>query len=277
MRISQNQLAAALDAIAETIGKADSAFDVYSRTGEDDWAEAEAKWNTEFAYAQLRVLCETLELPSLHQEVVNGLKDATAKGILSVSMSPDGEPYLDAVSSARMIRHAIQAIYATESDKTVTKDLVAILRGATYSITDPRVFGSLPANEAMVHDRIEAVLRCMFPDLMHKPRLAKQIKNFEPDTGIPSIRTLIEYKYIGKSSEVPAIGDQILADTRGYTSKDWGSFLYVIYETERFRPEVQWRQFLRQCDVPDDTSLIVITGTPTSSDPVKKKIARKSK
>ena len=91
-----------------------------------------------------------------------------------------------------------------------------------------------------------------------------------PDTGIPSIQTLIEYKFLGKKHDEKLLADQILADTRGYHSKDWNHFFYVIYETGRFCPEKKWNQLLRACDVPDSTTIIVLSGERT----VKKRIQR---
>jgi DpnII restriction endonuclease len=149
---------------------------------------------------------------------------------------------------------------------TVTKDVIQILRETQYSITDPRCFLYPPKDEKEVHVRIEAVLRCVFPDLINKPRVNKQIKHFEPDTGLPGINTLIEYKFIGSQDDAKRVADEVLADTRGYTAKDWKQFIYVIYETKRIRPEKHWNQLLRESDVPDNTSIIVIHGEePTRS------------
>ena len=148
------------------------------------------------------------------------------------------------------------------------KDLLQIIRNIHYVITDTAVFATVPANEKDVHLRIEAILKCVFPDLKHKPTLSKQIKNFEPDSGISSLRTLVEYKYVSRKEDVGAIADQLLADTRGYTSKDWERFLYVIYETNRFRTEDDWNQFMRESDVPMNTTVVVLSGEPT---PVTKK------
>jgi hypothetical protein len=106
-------------------------------------------------------------------------------------------------------------------------------------------------------------LKCVFPDLKHKPTLTKQIKNFEPDTGIPSIETLIEYKFLSRREDIATIADEVLADTRGYTSRDWNRFLYVIYETNRIRPEKDWNQLLRQSGVPENTTIVVLGGEPT--------------
>ncbi|HZX49395.1 MAG TPA: hypothetical protein VFF47_09290 [Nitrospirota bacterium] len=124
--------------------------------------------------------------------------------------------------------------------------------------TDKVLFRTTPENEKDVHLRIEGILKCVFPDLKHKPVITKQIKNFEPDTGISSIETLIEYKFLSRREDVATIADQVLADTRGYTSREWKRFLYVIYERNRFKPEKEWNQLLRQSGVPENTTVVVL-------------------
>ena len=64
------------------------------------------------------------------------------------------------------------------------------------------------------------MLKCVFPDLKHKPVLTKQIKNFEPDTGISSSATLIEYKFLSRAEDVGPLADELLADTRGITLRN---------------------------------------------------------
>jgi hypothetical protein len=143
---------------------------------------------------------------------------------------------------------------------SVQRDLVEILRSTQYSITDRDCFPNPPSSENDVHRRIEAVLRCVFPSLLHKPPIAKPIKNFVPDTGIPSLATLVEYKFISTQEEAKQVADEILADTRGYVSPEWKSFLYVIYETTRIKPEHAWRQLLRDCNTAENADVIVICG-----------------
>jgi len=259
MRISREQLAAALDGISEAIAKAENAFELFLNRG----GEPDIEWNLELAYVQLMVLSETLDLPLLREEIAATLRKARqGNGLASTDSTPDGDPYLKWGGPARQFRMALMTVYMTESAQTITKDLEGILRGATYAITDRDAFGDPPSNEEHVHRRIEALLRCIFPDLLHKPKLTKQIENFEPDTGIPSIGTLIEYKFLSAAIHAPRIADEILADTRGYASKEWRFFLYVIYETERFKREAEWRQLLRECAVSENTSVVVLTGIP---------------
>ncbi len=61
---------------------------------------------------------------------------------------------------------------------------------------------------------------------------------------------------------VSRVADELLADTRGYHSRDWDSFIYVIYETTRVKPEVEWKNLLRECGIDDRISVIVISGEP---------------
>jgi hypothetical protein len=59
--------------------------------------------------------------------------------------------------------------------------------------------------------------------------------------------------------------DELLADTRGYPSKEWDRFIYVIYETVRLKPETEWRQMLKENGVEGSTELIVISGEPAET------------
>lgn len=142
----------------------------------------------------------------------------------------------------------------------VSKDIVDVLRATQYAITDRNCFRELPANELDVHHRVEAVLKCIFPDLKHAPAVSKPIKNFKPDTGIPSMRTLLEYKFIQQKADVDRVVDEILADTRGYKSSEWDSFVFLIYETRRLKPEREWNDLLRECGTAVNTQAVVICG-----------------
>jgi hypothetical protein len=163
----------------------------------------------------------------------------------------------------RQYKAVVNAFYPQDDRTTIPKDLLQAIRYIHYVISDRHLFGRPPRDEKDVHLRIEGILKCFYPDLKHKPTLNKPIKSFEPDTGIPSIGTLLEYKFIGNKKEVPQVADQILADTRGYTSKDWQSFIYVIYETNRFQSEKDWNELLRQSDVPENTFVVVLSGEPS--------------
>jgi hypothetical protein len=198
----------------------------------------------------------------VYEEYVS-VKSSTT-GFNESCVDPDGDSYSIVIGRLRCYTLALKNLFPDVKLTTITKYLLDIIHDIHYIITDTAVFQNTPENENDVHIRIEVVLKCVFPDLKHKPVLTKQIKNFVPDTGIPSIQTLVEYKYLSPKSDVGLIADQLLADTRGYTSKDWTRFLFVIYETNRFRTEKDWNLFLRESGVPSNTSIVVLGGKPAT-------------
>lgn len=111
-----------------------------------------------------------------------------------------------------------------------------------------------------MHLRIENIIKCIYPDLIHEPSLTKPIKNFKPDTAIPSIKTLIEYKFITNKNDAKKVTDEILADTRAYSSKEWSNLLFVVYETNRIKHEKEWKQLIHECKAAKGTEIIVLSG-----------------
>ncbi len=207
----------------------------------------------------MRILLESVGLPDALKAVQE--MEANARNNWEAKDQDEyGEPFL--LWGGKLYRYirAMEATFGQPKATSVTKDVVQILRATQYSITDKNCFENSPANETDVHVRVEAVLRCVFPDLLHKPSIAKQIKNFQPDTGLPSIGTLIEYKFMADQGEEKRIADEVLADTRGYISDEWKNYIYVIYETKRIKPESHWRQLLRDSGIKSDTEIIVISG-----------------
>lgn len=258
-------VAVMLEDIREATSSASQTFDnAVTGFGSPDYDTLEnAGWQVENVFLKLLAVVESLHLDGLKGLITADLLSAKEPkdGFTKSSAGPDG-PYSAWLSRAYQYMAALDTLGGSEVEKTVTKDLTGIIRATIYPITDTRLFGRAPVSEADVHDRIEGVLRCVFPDLKRKPALSKAIKNFEPDTALPSLATLIEYKFIDSADGVKTIADQILADTRGYVSKEWHTFLYVIYETGRFRPEREWSQLLRDCEIPASTSVVVLSGEP---------------
>lgn len=277
-----------LDEFYENIYKARSSFETVlnmqlCNISEGDISDEEdvVEYYIKSAYYQLLALSEALGLDHFHSLIVK-LADEIEGGGKKWIHSRMGreEPYLVWPSKFQYFANAIKAMYAVPSIGVVPRDLEQILRNTLYAITDKDCFVSSPANEDDVHRRIEAVLKCIFPDLLHKPTLNKPIKCFEPDTGLPTIRTLIEYKYLTSKLDCARIADEVLADTRGYASADWDKFIYVIYETRRVRSEGDWEGLLRAAEVPHNTTVIVLTGEEASGGkppPSKKGTPRKPK
>ncbi len=136
---------------------------------------------------------------------------------------------------------------------------VQIIRRAEYAMEGLKQYHK---NERELDEFIENLLRLIYPDLLTTPTLPKSIKNFEPDTGIPSLQLLIEYKYLASKEDAKRVADEILADTAGYKSGDWSYYLFIIYEQRRFVPEVEWNNLLQQCGTAKNTWTFVIPGVP---------------
>lgn len=261
--IQQDQVRDAIAALASRTTRADQYFDDWSRTNDE---YSDPSWYIESCYLMLLGILEALGLMSMRQMLLadyTRYKEST-EGFATAGCTPDGDPYSKCLSRLRQYSATVEAFYPQDGQTKICKDLMQAIRDIHYVIADKALFGRPPKDENDVHLRIEGILKCFFPDLKHKPRLNKPIKNSEPDTGIASMGTLIEYKFIGKREDVPTIADQILADTRGYTSKDWHRFIYVIYETHRFRPEKEWNNLLRESGVANSTIVIVLGGEPSA-------------
>jgi hypothetical protein len=147
----------------------------------------------------------------------------------------------------------------TKSDKDVDS-LVGILNRSEYYITQTDIFGSVPRSENDVHTRIEGLLRCFYSDIQTKTRISKTIKNFEPDTEIPSLKALIEYKYITNRAQGKTTVDQVLADMSGYQSPDRDNIIFVIYETRRVFPKADWDRMIKSCRPQNRIECVVIKG-----------------
>lgn len=241
----------------------------------DEWSTPE--WYIESCFLQLLGIYEAVGLVEMRKDVYAdylGIKNGK-NGFGHTESDPNDDPYSPVLSRIRQYLSVVGAFYKQENSLEISKDLETILRNMTYTITDARLFREAPRDEADVHLRIEGILKTIFPDLKHKPVLTKPIKNFEPDTGIPSLDTLIEYKFLDSARAVPRIADEMLADTRGYASTEWKRFIYVVYETHRFKSEKEWKHLFIKSDVSSNSKVIVISGEPPKSRRKRTAVVRK--
>ena len=89
-------------------------------------------------------------------------------------------------------------------------------------------------NEADVQRIVWTMLRPTFPDLVDEDYLPKfGAKNYRADFGIPSLRLLIEAKYVSASKTVAEIQDEVQADIIGYreSTSEYTAILFFVYDT----------------------------------------------
>jgi hypothetical protein len=261
--MNPEMIADALASVRNSLSGATDDFEsaVYS-TGSHDPEDYKllAENSLHSAFLKMLVLLDRLGLERTYSRL-SAIYDEAQNEMLKVEMY-DNDPYLHWRTVLLRFVEAVGSAQNVKAPSTISKDVHSILRACTHAITDPACFPDVPSREADVHVRIEAVLRCVFPDLKSKPALTKPIKNFQPDTGLPSIQTLIEYKFLSNAEDSARIADEILADTRGYWSPEWKQLIYAIYETRRFKTEHEWNVLLRECAV-ENASVVVLPGETT--------------
>jgi hypothetical protein len=240
---------------------------MYDRHSVDAYEEYMAKKYFHLAWRSIITLLEANNLSFLVKEAISEY-DLLKKDPLDCAMGSD-EPYLIWPCKIELYTEAIKTLYITPTKSDNKKDfllLTGILKNCDIYATGLEIFAWRPCNEADVHDRIESLLKCYFPDLKRKPVLNKPIKNFEPDSGIPSIRTLIEYKYITNKKESKIIFDQIFADINGYQCDEYDNIIFVIYETDRCFYETEWKTALKNLETKMKLELVLLRGTPPTAE-----------
>ncbi len=185
-------------------------------------------------------------------------------------MGPD-EPFLIWSGQAYNLMQMVQDLYVSDDPKTSdpknVDHLLAIIRNSEYYITSRAAFGWIPCREDDVHRRLEGLLKCTYTDILTKPPLAKPIKGFIPDSGIPSLNTLLEYKFIETEAKGRTVLDEILADIGGYQTDAYDTFVFVIYETVRLFAEDEWLAGIAASKPRNRVEAIVIHGMlPTDDD-----------
>ena len=254
-----------ITAIETSIREAERYCDKYHQEGADEGDLETFKYYVERSYVELLVLSDHLGLKSTYEMATEHFRHARVLGFHQTE-SYEGEVYPKWTRQVRMIADAIASSYGlAKTTEAEVSDIKSILKRSVYTICDPHLFPKAPNNETDVHMRLEGILKCYYPDLKSKPTLSKPIKNFEPDTGLPSAKTLIEYKFISCEAEAKRVVDEILADASGYRSRDWHSLLFVIYETRRVKSEEEWQNLLRACELREGFDAVVLSGISRST------------
>jgi len=90
-----------------------------------------------------------------------------------------------------------------------------------------------PAREKDVQDLVWVVLRSHFDRLVREEVLPVfGAKSYKPDFGIPSLRCLVEVKFIGSKTDITRVQEEVLADVPGYLNAVTGydSVAILVYD-----------------------------------------------
>lgn len=124
------------------------------------------------------------------------------------------------------------------------------------------------SNEAELDRFAETILRGMYPELNSNPSINLPISHTLPDSGIPNLKLLIEYKYIRSESDFSEhTRDEMQADVRNWAgTEEWTGLIFCVYQQRSFFSEESIRETL----IKDSTtfkhlSVVLITGAGESS------------
>jgi hypothetical protein len=260
---------AVTEAIRTRLHRASSAGDNWLLFNGDEWDQ---KTYEGHLFAAWLLIVDTLYRLG-HGPLLEAAQENFAKFKIepsAVEMGPD-EPYLKWIGYAYSYLEMISDLYlpkpAPERHHLNFYHLLTVIRNSEYYISSRAAFGFAPAREEDVHQRIEEMLKCTFTDVVSRPQLSKPIKGFAADSGIPSLQTLLEYKFIRSENEAKAALEQVLADINGYQCDRYNKFVFAIYETSRLYPETDWAAAIAAAKPTNQVSVVVIHGIPpTESD-----------
>ncbi len=127
------------------------------------------------------------------------------------------------------------------------KNVVSAGESTGYQKTDVRIKNILEAIPASAHilkysiqsendiDRLaESLLLPLYPDLNSSPSLTLADSYRQPDSALPSIKTLVEYKIISTKEAKSKVVDEMQADIRNYYQQPWEHLIFGIGQSEPF-------------------------------------------
>lgn len=136
-----------------------------------------------------------------------------------------------------------------------------------------KILGNLPLcaaalgyefNDEATLDRFaETVLRGTYPELNSNPSIELPTSYTLPDTGIPNIGLLIEYKYLrGESDFSEHARDEMQADIRNWAgTQKWTGLIFCVYQQRVFFSEESiYKTLTKDSTTFKHLSVVLITG-----------------
>lgn len=139
--------------------------------------------------------------------------------------------------------------------------------------TARKILGNLPLcaatigyefNDEATLDRFaETILHGTYPELNSNPSVELPISYTLPDTGIPNIGLLIEYKYLRSESDFTQhLRDEMQADVRNWAgTQKWAGLIFCVYQQRVFFSEESiYKTLTKDSTTFKHLSVVLITG-----------------
>lgn len=166
----------------------------------------------EEAWKTIALALELSGAPELKKALDADLKEQTKQ---SLSYDDEGDPYSPALVSVRGWVMRLKAVYGIKSGRTAQREHLRHLLRQTAEIV--HLFGVEPEKEKHVSDPVYKIVRLSFPDAVSEPHLTRPLRNFKPEFGIPSLATVVEYKYTASEAETKKVLAGLYEDMKGYS------------------------------------------------------------
>ncbi|QBF26232.1 hypothetical protein EXN22_11200 [Pseudomonas tructae] len=228
-----------------------------------DMAQQILRYHLEASFRGIGVLAERLGAPSIEREVADSRKNRT---YLEKTGRPfDGEIHSEALAQAYACFAPLRAM---SNAKAITTHEVLrnILLKTAVIISDRDL---RPKNESEVRNAVLEICRYSFTDAMREVGVPKIIKHTKGDIGIPSLRTMVEFKFIDSKAEMKASLDGVYADMKGYNHPDWDTFYGVFYMTQPFYTQDEVEKEFELVNADKTWKPIVVNGAGGRIKPVK--------
>ncbi len=123
------------------------------------------------------------------------------------------------------------------------------------------------SSEANLDIFAETILRGMYPELNSNPSIDLPNSYTLPDTGIPNIGLLIEYKYLYNESDFSKrVRNEMQADVRNWAGTEkWTGLIFCVYQQRSFFSEESiHKTLIKDSTIFKHLSVVLITGAGES-------------
>lgn len=194
---------------------------------EDDrmeMARGELAFYADQALRHIAAMADRLSIPSIVLEV------GTIRSQLDLSETDryfEFQIFSPALDKAKACFKPLSAM--TDVSGIAPQDIFRNILCRTAQVID--LLKVSPANESDVRNACLSVCRIAFPDTRREIGIPQIVKNYKGDLGVPSLRTMAEFKFVDSRDEMKVSLDGVFADMRGYKCPDWDTFYGVFYMT----------------------------------------------
>lgn len=207
--------------------------------------------------AAVRFAMEHLRAKPLSKELAAEIRDLGTSLIAVVPNWVDDGYTCKAIQIVWRYANAVFAGFECDFAEAFERERLARFMRNTAHILERD--GQPPENESDVKRHLLKYLGAMFDDAINEPSVAKAGITFRADTGIRSIKSAIEYKYVANQNGLVAVRDGILADVKNYENHEvWKHFFAVIYLTGAYLSEEARAEW--EAQLPENWKLITVVG-----------------